>query len=80
MALSVTLEHAQRRVAADRLTLAAAGMELDGSVWAATWIDPVTKALMLRPAVMDNEWYRSSTGAYSKLGLSAFSSVGSRFC
>ena len=47
-------------------------MEFNGSVWEGTWIDPLTDTLMLRPFALVENWYTSSTGDFSKLGLSDF--------
>ncbi|MBX3095655.1 MAG: hypothetical protein KF812_02215 [Fimbriimonadaceae bacterium] len=76
MALSLVIDHAQRRLRRDRLTLAAAGMELagelDGATFHNTWIDPITYTLMLRPRPLFDDWYRQDTGEYAKLGLADF--------
>ncbi len=69
MAVSLRIDHAQSRMVADRLTVAATGLELDGPVWGGTWIDPVTNTLMLRPVMLSDQWYVDSTGDHTKLGL-----------
>ncbi len=68
--------HAQRRLAADRLCVAVAGMELAGSISENTWIDPITQTLMLRPNPLHPDWYTSDSGAFSKLGLTDFAAPG----
>lgn len=72
MSFLLEVNHAQRRLAADRLTAVAGGMEFNGSVWEGTWIDPVTHTLMLRPKPLDAQWYTLATGDYAKWGLSDF--------
>ncbi|MBA4291354.1 hypothetical protein C0431_00105 [bacterium] len=78
MSFELLLNQAQRRLAADRLTVVAGGLELNGSVWENTWIDPVTNTLMLRPRPLETEWYTTATGEYAKLGLADFA-VGSEW-
>lgn len=72
MNLSVVFDHAQKRLAHDRIAAVAAGEEFDGPYWDHTWLDPVTKTLMLRPGPLYPEWYTSNTGKFEKLALSAF--------
>lgn len=78
MSFEFLVNQAQRRLAADRLTVVAGGLELNGSVWENTWIDPVTQTLMLRPRPLDTEWYTTATGDYAKMGLADFA-VGSEW-
>ncbi|MFM9871994.1 MAG: hypothetical protein ACKVQS_00855, partial [Fimbriimonadaceae bacterium] len=78
MSFLFELNHAQRRLAADRLTAVAGGLELNGSIWSGTWIDPVTNTLMLRPKPLDAVWYTTSTGDCAKWGLADFA-VGSEW-
>lgn len=75
MSLQIVCDHAQERMTADRLGIIAGGLDWNGSEWEGTWIDPLTDTLMLRPRPLDAEWFVSSTGAYSKLGLTSFSST-----
>lgn len=72
MALSIVVDHAQSRLTADELGVVASGMEWNGSVWSGTWIDPVTRTLMLRPRALDTEWYTTASGDYAKNGLADF--------
>ncbi len=72
MSFLFEVNHAQRRLAADRLTVVAGGLELNGSIWSGTWIDPVTHTLMLRPRPLYAEWYTTATGDYAKWGLADF--------
>lgn len=72
MALSITFDHAQRRVIDDRISLVAAGLELDGIYYSNAWIDPVTNTLMLRPYALDPDWYTTDTGNYVKLTATDF--------
>jgi|GEM_PF-1393456 len=67
MALSISLDGAQRRLKRDRISMTAGGSELDGDVWEDTWIEPTTQTLMLRPAVAYPGYHRTSTGLYAKL-------------
>lgn len=72
MNLSVSFDHAQKRLSHNRIACVAAGLELDGPYWEHVWIDPVTKSLMLRPGPMYPEWYTSNTGKFEKLDLADF--------
>lgn len=72
MSFELIINHAQRRLAADRLTVVAGGAELNGSIWENTWIDPITHTLMLRPRPLETEWYTESTGDFAKLGFADF--------
>ncbi|MDI9639702.1 hypothetical protein QPK87_04825 [Kamptonema cortianum] len=69
MSLGIVFEQAQERLVADRLGVVAGGLDLNGRYWSDVWIDPVTDTLMLKPAPIAEEWYSSSSGIYSKLGL-----------
>lgn len=70
--VSLILDHAQPRLSQARLGVCAGGLELDGSIWDQTWIDPITNTLMLRPAPMDNQWYSQDTSRFAKLSLTDF--------
>lgn len=76
MALSFILDHAQKRKATDWVFVTAAGRELvgelDGAPFSGTWVDPITNTLMLAPSCVEAAWDTSNSGAYAKLGLSAF--------
>ncbi|MBS1711405.1 MAG: hypothetical protein JSS71_06745 [Armatimonadetes bacterium] len=72
MSFHLIVNHSQRRLAADRLTAVAGGLEFNGSVWQGTWIDPVTRTLMLRPKTLETEWYTQDTGDFAKWGLADF--------
>lgn len=76
MALSITFDHAQRRVIDDRISLVAGGLEFEGPYWSDTWIDPVTNTLMLRPYPLYDAWYTTDTGNYAKLTATDFSLSG----
>ncbi len=76
MALTFHLDHAQVRRATDWLFATASGRELvgelDGATFDDTWVDPITNTLMLAPSCVEPAWDTSNSGAYQKLGLSAF--------
>lgn len=72
MSFELTVNYAQSRLAADRLTAVVGGPEFGGSVWQGTWIDPVTQTLMLRPVTLETEWYTQSSGEFAKWGLADF--------
>ncbi|MEZ5163314.1 MAG: hypothetical protein R2688_06095 [Fimbriimonadaceae bacterium] len=76
MPAQIIFDTAQQRVRADRLTVAAAGDEWNGPIWQNTWIDPLTKTLMLRPQPLSANWYVEDTGANAKLSLSDFVATG----
>jgi hypothetical protein len=67
MALSVIFDHAQPRLEHDRIAVVAAGVDLNGQYFQDTWIDPITKTLMLRPGPLYPEWYTSNSGLTAKL-------------
>lgn len=72
MSFVLNVNHSQRRLAADRLTVVTGGLELNGAIWESTWIDPITNTLMLRPRPLETEWYSESSGVYAKLGVADF--------
>jgi len=72
MSFQLNINHSQRRLAADRLTVVAGGLEFNGAIWENTWIDPITHTLMLRPQPLKTQWYTDSTGDYTKLSLADF--------
>ena len=66
MALSTIFDHAQKRLSQDRISVIAAGYELNGYEYQHTFIDPVTNTLMLRPGPLYDAWYTLNTGIYAK--------------
>ncbi len=71
MALSVIFDHAQRRLKHDRIAVLAGGDDLNGPYYQDTWIDPVTRTTILRPAPLYPDWWTSNTGIFEKLGPAA---------
>lgn len=71
MALSVTFDHAQRRLQSDQLIAFAEADEFTGPVWDSVWNEPVSHRLLLRPYVMDSTgaWTTTDSGNYAKLAL-----------
>jgi hypothetical protein len=65
--LSISFDHAQRRRQFDRLSVFMTATELDSELYSNTWIDPLTKTLMLRPAQLYAAWWTTHTGLYAKL-------------
>jgi hypothetical protein len=81
--LPVTIEfdHAQLRLAKDRLAILAQG-SYEGTngrvcgwhptLWSTIWADPITFTLMLRPYQLTYDWHTTGTGNYARLAKSAF--------
>lgn len=77
---SVQFDHAQRRMAFDRLPLVAIGEDFEQSNPFATtssaetdhWVDPVTKRTIIKPYCLYKAWYTSGTGDNAKLAKSDF--------
>lgn len=62
----------QTRLADDRIICLAGGLDLNGNYFSDTFIDPVTKTLMLLPAPLYPDWYTDNTGIFTKPAVSDF--------
>ena len=72
MALSISFDHAQKRVDDDRISVYAGGADMEVGAGTSVWVDPITKTLMIMPSCLKGSWYTSNSGDYAKLGMSAF--------
>lgn len=64
--IAVYTDHAQRRIVNTPNTLAALAAELCGIDSTDAMVDPITKTLIVRPSVLDPDWYTSNAGIYAK--------------
>lgn len=76
-ALTVWFDTAQTRVAydAERALVRTYEDDLDRSTAVSsnsTWLDPITKTLMLRPMVLKDEWTTTTSGIYSRFRKSGY--------
>jgi hypothetical protein len=76
--LTLTIDHAQARISADRLPAVAAGEDWRDILSTTVWIEPVNNRAILRPYALTNAWYTSGTGSYAKMTKSDFG-LGSDF-
>ena len=79
--VTITVDHAQKRMSRDRLSILAQGSYegTNGRVcgWHPTlfsnvWCDPITFTLMLRPLQLSENWHTLATGSYARLTKSSF--------
>lgn len=77
---SVEFDHAQTRLAFDRLPLVALGEDFEqrnplatlSSTEATHWVDRVTGRIIIKPYCLYQAWYTSGTGNYAKMTKSDF--------
>ena len=79
--ISITFDHAQKRMTKDRLTIMAQG-SWDGtngrvcgwhpSLYSNVWCDPITFTLMLQPLQLNPTWHSTASGSYARLSKSSF--------
>lgn len=69
---SLYVDHIQRRLSADRLSVFAGGKDFDTTTASNIWIEPITKTILLRPGFFTQEWVESNSGIYAKLPTSTY--------
>lgn len=74
--MRLEIDHAQPRIARDRIGIALTMPALAGDVStrSGTWVCPANDCLTLLPGVAEPAYLTSSTGKYAKLGLTDFGS------
>jgi len=77
MALSVTFNHAQRRLVRDRVPLLARGQEMEPALLrSGAFVEPVNNRILLEPYALTPTWKTSNAGNYAKLALASFTTSG----
>lgn len=79
--ISITFDHAQKRMTKDRLTILAQG-SWEGtngrvcgwhpSLYSNVWCEPITFTLMLQPLQLNPTWHSTASGSYARLSKSSF--------
>lgn len=70
--LEVIFDHAQRRLASDRIAVTVAGDDWTGGIQENLWREPLTQFVLVRPVQLTPEWDTQTSGQYARWSLEEF--------